>query len=100
MVSCPYCGNQMTSSRTDGSYYCSVCQRVFYPYQDITYGSTYTIPLIPYHKFTNTATKSIQIECDTISLKHKGLDIEVPLDHAINDIETITINGIKFVREK
>lgn len=91
----------MIASRTDGGYYCNICQKDFYLPRSITCGSMTerTIPSIPYHKFIDTTIKSIQIECDTISLKHKDLDIGVCLDQAIDDIDMITINGNKFVRE-
>lgn len=95
MGSCPYCGYTMDSI-SSGEYCCPVCRKSFHTLQI----SRDAIPGIPYHKFINTTTKSIQIECDTISLKHKDLDIEVCLDCVIDNIDSITINGIKFVRER
>lgn len=100
MVTCPYCGytiNDITADRiTNVEYRCPICHKDFYTIQI----SRDAIPGIPYHKFINTTTKSIQIECDTISLKHKDLDIEVCLDCVIDNIDSITINRIKFVRER
>lgn len=96
MISCPYCGVPVKKRATSGEYCCPNCQKDFYASQI----RRYTIPGIPYHKFTDMITKNVQIECDTISLKHKDLDIEVCLDHAIDNINSITINGVRFVREK
>lgn len=100
MVICPYCGNTITSSSTDGSYYCGVCQKNFWNSATAETETARFYSQIPYHKFTDTVMRSIQIECNAISLKHKDLDIEVCLDRAIGDVDSITINGIKFVREK
>lgn len=100
MVSCPYCGytvdGAMTNTIANEEYRCPACGKVFHILQI----GRDAIPGIPYHKFINTTTKDIQIECDTISLKHKDLDIEVHLDHAIGNINSITINGIKFMRSE
>jgi hypothetical protein len=43
--------------------------------------------------------KSLVINCDKITLEQKSLGITVDISESIDNIDTVEINGVKFVRE-
>lgn len=99
IIKCPHCGNKAdTDKGTNGLYYCPICQRDFYFDDNMSYGHNVE-RIYGKHKYIDTTVKSIEIECDTIFLRQKDLDITVDLSSVIDEIGSITINGNKFVRK-
>lgn len=44
-------------------------------------------------------SKSLVINCDKITLEQRSLGITVDISESIDNIDTVEINGVKFVRE-
>jgi hypothetical protein len=45
------------------------------------------------------ARKSLVINCDKITLELRSLGVTVDISESIDNIDTVEINGVKFVRE-
>jgi hypothetical protein len=45
------------------------------------------------------SSKSLVINCDKITLEQRSLGITVDISESIDNIDTVEINGVKFVRE-
>ena len=45
------------------------------------------------------SSKSMVINCEKISLEQRSLGIVVDISESIDNIDTVEINGVKFVRE-
>ena len=45
------------------------------------------------------SSKSLVINCDKITLEQRSLGITVDISESIENIDTVEINGVKFVRE-
>ena len=74
---CPYCNEDMFKEET----------RLFTEEAPFTVG------------YAEPGSKSLVINCEKITLEQRSLGITVDISESIDNIDTVEINGAKFVRE-
>jgi predicted RNA-binding Zn-ribbon protein involved in translation (DUF1610 family) len=52
-----------------------------------------------YKGSADKSAKSLVLNCEDIILRHRSLGITLDLSESVDNIDTIEINGVKFVRE-
>ena len=52
-----------------------------------------------YEGSAGTSAKSLVLDCEEIILRHRSLGIALDFSESIDNINTIEVNGVKFVRE-
>lgn len=49
----------------------------------------------------NTLTRELILDCDNIHLHHRSLDLTIDIpSEKIKDLNSIVINGVKFIKEE
>lgn len=107
-ANCPYCNEKMDYNQQETKWSCSKCGYT----SQITTGDPPTTVNDLYIKSDGVGTAwgrldpdlmplTLQIDTELIKLKHKEMELEFELEpDKLANIDTIVINGYKYVKEK